>query len=197
MKRVAFTSGLAPVAVLPFLLIGSPAAAQGVGDIYWGLAGGAEFFSDNEVDNNNIDFDPGFMIGGQLGYIFGSVRAEGEIEYNEADVKDIANTNNDDATLSALRGTGSLYFDFIGFSQSNILPYAGGGFGFASLDFDGDVSDDEVALTAHAEAGVSFASAGNFDFVVAYRYQWYDTDVGNLSDDLTAHQVRFGLRFFP
>ena len=168
-----------------------------MGDIYWGLSGGAQFFSDNEVDGSDIEFDPGFMVGGQLGYIFGSVRAEGEIEYSEADVKDIEDLNQDNADFSALRGTGSLYFDFIGFSQSNILPYVGGGFGFASLDFDGDVSDDEVALTAHAEAGVSFASAGNFDFVVAYRYEWFDTDVGGLDDDLIAHQVRFGLRFFP
>ena len=34
-------------------------------------------------------------------------------------------------TFSAFRGTGGLYFDFVGFSQSNILPYVGGGFGFA------------------------------------------------------------------
>jgi opacity protein-like surface antigen len=197
MNRAAFASGLTLLAALPVALASSPASAQGVGDIYWGLAGGAQFTSDNEIGNDDVSFDPGFMIGGQLCYIFGSVTAEGEIEYSDVDVKDIDNTNNDDASLSALRGTGSLYFDFIGFSQSNILPYVGGGFGFSSLDFDGDISDDEVGLTAHGEVGVSFASASNFDFVVAYRYEWTDTDVGDLDKDLIAHQVRIGLRFFP
>ena len=105
--------------------------------------------------------------------------------------------NNNDASLSAIRGTGSLYFDFIGFGQSNILPYAGGGFGIASLKLDGDdLNDDEIGLTAHGEIGVSFATATNLDVVVAYRFEWYDSDIENVDDDITAHQVRAGIRFF-
>ncbi len=195
MKRSAATCGLLASLTLLGMSPGT-AAAQGVGDLYWGLFGGAQFYNDNEVNGADVEFDPGFAVGGQLGYIFGSVRAEAEIEYNESDVDEL-DDQDDDATLSAIRGTGSLYFDFVGFNQSNILPYAGAGFGLASLEFDdGELEDDEIGLTAHGEVGVSFAAAQNFDVVFAYRFEWYDTDVGNVDDDIIAHQVRFGIRFF-
>ena len=195
MKRSATALGL--FASLVPLSIASNAEAQGVGDLYWGLFGGAQFYEDNEIGNNDLEFDPGFAVGGQLGYIFGSVRAEAEIEYNEAEVDEFGNANFD-ATLSAIRGTGSLYFDFIGFGQSNILPYAGGGFGLASLELDGDdgLDDDEIGLTAHGEIGVSFAASANFDVVFAYRFEWYDSDLEGVDDDFIAHQVRAGIRFF-
>lgn len=191
MKRSTMTSGLL-TSLIPLVLGASNASAQSVGDLYWGLFGGAQFYNENDVDDGELEFDPGFAIGGQLGYIFGSVRAEAEIEYNEADI-DKRNGNNSSDTLEIIRGTGGLYFDFIGFSQSNILPYVGGGFGFAGVEL-GD--DDDTALTAHGEAGVSFAAASNFDVVFSYRFEWYDADVGGVDDDITAHQVRAGIRFF-
>lgn len=196
MKRSAATFGVL-AALVPLASMPGTAAAQSVGDIYWGLFGGAQFYNDNEVGNADVEFDPGFAVGGQLGYIFGSVRAEAEIEYNESEVSEFGNANSS-ADFSALRGTGSLYFDFIGFNQSNILPYAGAGFGLSSVEFSGDddLDDDELALTAHGEIGVSFAAATGFDVVFAYRFEWYDTDVGNVDDDITAHQVRAGIRFF-
>lgn len=196
MKRSAATFGLL-ASLVPLALTPGNAAAQSVGDLYWGLFGGAQFYSDNEINNADLEFDPGWAVGGQLGYIFGSVRAEAEIEYNESKVDQFGN-GNVDATLSALRGTGSLYFDFIGFSQSNILPYVGAGFGLGSLELDGDdgLDDDELGLTAHGEIGVSFAAATNFDVVFAYRFEWYDTDLENVDDNITAHQVRAGIRFF-
>ena len=195
MKRSAVTCGLL-ASLIPLALTPGTAAAQSVGDLYWGLFGGAQFYSENEVGNADLEYDPGWAVGGQLGYIFGSVRAEAEIEYNESEVDEFDNSNID-ITLSALRGTGSLYFDFIGFSQSNILPYAGAGFGLASLEFEGDnLEDDELGLTAHGEIGISFAAAQNFDVVVAYRFEWYDAELDDIDDDITAHQVRAGIRFF-
>jgi opacity protein-like surface antigen len=191
MKRSAATGGLL-ASLIALTLTPGTAAAQSVGDLYWGLFGGAQFYSENEIGNDDVEFDPGWAVGGQLGYIFGSVRAEAEIEYNEAEIE------NSSASLSSLRGTGGLYFDFIGFSQSNILPYVGAGFGLASLEVDGGGFDDdgELGLTAHGEIGVSFAAAANFDVVFAYRYEWNDVEVSGLDDDITAHQVRAGIRFF-
>ncbi|MGI9492021.1 MAG: outer membrane beta-barrel protein [Geminicoccaceae bacterium] len=173
--------------------LSSGAFAQGVGTVYWGLAGGAQFYNDNEIGKADLEFDPGFMFGGQLGYIFGSVRAEGELAYSEADVE----IGRGKDTLTSFRGTGSLYFDFIGFGGANILPYAGGGFGFAALEFDDDIDDSETVLTAHAELGISLAALSNFDVVFAYRFEYYDTEIGDVDDDITAHQARIALRFFP
>lgn len=195
MKLSAASCGLL-ASLVPLALTPATAAAQSVGDLYWGVFGGAQFYSDNEINGGDLEFDPGWLVGGQLGYIFGSVRAEAEIEYNEADVDQFEDVDSD-ASLSALRGTGSLYFDFVGFNQSNILPYAGAGFGFASLELDGNNLDDsEVGLTAHGEFGVSFAAAENFDVVFAYRFEWYDTDIEDVDDDIIAHQIRAGIRFF-
>lgn len=191
MKRSALTCGLL-TSLFPLVLGANGASAQSVGDLYWGVFGGAQFYNENDVNDNEIEFDPGFAVGGQIGYIFGSVRAEAEIEYNESDVDEIDGRNSG-STLEVIRGTGGLYFDFIGFNQSNILPYVGGGFGFAGLELG---SDDDTALTAHGEAGVSFAASNNFDVVFSYRFEWYDTDVGGVDDDVTAHQVRAGIRFF-
>ncbi len=187
MKRSAITCGLL-TSLIPFVLSPGTASAQSVGDLYWGVFGGAQFYNDNEVQGADLEFDPGYTVGGQLGYIFGSVRAEAEIGYSEADVDGVRGGD----TLEVIRGTGGLYFDFIGFTQSNILPYVGGGFGFAGVEL-GDERD--TALTAHGEAGVSFAAADNFDVVFSYRFEWYDADVG-VDDDITAHQIRAGIRFF-
>ena len=191
MKRSALTCGLL-TSLFPLVFGANGASAQSVGDLYWGVFGGAQFYNENDVNDDEIEFDPGFAVGGQIGYIFGSVRAEAEIEYNESDVDEIGGRNSG-GTLEVIRGTGGLYFDFIGFNQSNILPYVGGGFGFAGLELG---SDDDTALTAHGEAGVSFAASNNFDIVFSYRFEWYDTDVGGVDDDVTAHQVRAGIRFF-
>lgn len=191
MKRSALTCGLL-TSLFPLILGANSASAQSVGDLYWGVFGGAQFYNENDINDDDVEFDPGFTVGGQLGYIFGSVRAEAEIEYNEADVDEIDGRSSG-GTLEVIRGTGGLYFDFIGFNQSNILPYVGGGFGFAGLELRGD---DDTALTAHGEAGISFAASNNFDVVFSYRFEWYDTDVGGVDDDVTAHQVRAGIRFF-
>ncbi len=191
MKRSAITRGLLTSAI-PLALFSHGASAQSVGDLYWGLFGGAQFYNDTSAPSGDLEFDPGYAVGGHLGYIFGSVRAEAEISYNEADVDEIHGISSDD-TLEVIRGTGSLYFDFIGFSQSNILPYVGAGFGFAGVDL-GD--DSDTALTAHGEGGISFAAASNFDIVFSYRFEWYDADVGGADDPITAHQVRAGIRFF-
>ncbi|MGI9435622.1 MAG: outer membrane protein [Geminicoccaceae bacterium] len=199
MKRSVITCGLL-ASLVPAALAPSQASAQSVGDLYWGVFGGVNFVSDNDRRSGillNVNFDPGYTVGGQVGYIFGSVRAEAEIEYSEADVAEIGANGSPDATLDSLRGSGGLYFDFIGFAPSNILPYVGAGVGFAGLEFTGDdLSDDEVALTAHGEAGVSFAAATNFDVVVSYRFEWFDSNIGGLDSDITAHQIRAGLRFF-
>lgn len=196
MKRSAATCGLL-AALVSLASMPGTAAAQGVGDLYWGVFGGVQFPDDNEIGNADLDFDPGFTVGGQLGYIFGSVRAEAEVEYSESDVDEFDDRSSG-AELTSLRGTGSLYFDFIGFGQSNILPYAGGGFGLASLELDGGsgLNDDEVGVTAHGEIGVSFATATNLDLVFAYRFEWFDSDLENVDDNITVHQIRAGIRFF-
>ena len=70
MKRSTATLGLL-ASLAPLALMPSKASAQSVGDIYWGVFGGAQFYTENEIGNADLEFDPGFAVGGQLGYIFG------------------------------------------------------------------------------------------------------------------------------
>ena len=180
--------------LLVLLLVTLPkiTVAQGVGSSYFGVAGGAVFFRPNEIMDHDLEFDSGFVVAGLAGYIFGSVRTEGEISYSQSSLQ----FGNRDEELTTLRGAASLHVDFIGFGSSNILPYAGVGVGVASLAFDDAIDDSDIALTAHGELGVAFAAASSFDVVVSYRFEHFETDIGDTERDVQAHQVRMGLRFF-
>lgn len=167
-------------------------SAQGVGTSYFGVSGGAVFFNKNEIRDHDLDFDSGFVVAGIAGYIFGSVRAEGEVSYSQSDLQFGANKEE----LTVLRGTGSLYFDFVDFSDSNILPFVGGGLGIASLEFDDKIDDSDIALTGHGELGISFAAASSFDVVFSYRFQHFETDINDAKDEFQSHQIRVGIRYF-
>ncbi|MEL6963355.1 MAG: outer membrane beta-barrel protein [Pseudomonadota bacterium] len=180
--------------LLVLLLITFPKVtlAQAVGSSYFGMAGGAVFYRPNEIMDHELDFDSGFVVSGLAGYIFGSVRTEAEISYGQSSL----DFGNRDEELTTLRGTVSLHVDFIGTGSTNILPYAGIGVGVASLAFDDEIDDDDLAITGHGELGVAFAAASSFDIVVAYRFEHFETDIGDVEKDVQAHQVRMGIRFF-
>ncbi len=181
-------------ALISLFLFATPEAtsAQTVGSSYVGVSVGAVFFRDNEIRDHELDFDSGFAVSGIAGYIFGSVRLEGELSYSQADLRFGAR----DEELTVLRGATSLHFDFIGFGSSNILPYIGVGMGLASLEFDDEIDDSDVALTAHGEIGVSLAAASSFDVFFSYRFEHFDTKISDASKDFQSHQIRFGLRLF-
>jgi opacity protein-like surface antigen len=182
------------IALISLFLLATPAAtsAQTVGSSYLGFSAGAVFFRPNEIRDHELDFDPGFAVSGIAGYIFGSVRLEGELSYSETDLQ----FGDRDEELTILRGATSLHFDFIGFGSSNILPYVGVGMGLASLEFHDEINDSDVALTAHGEIGVSLAAASSFDVYFSYRFEHFNADISAASKDFQSHQVRLGLRLF-
>ena len=56
--------------------------------------------------------------------------------------------------------------------------------------------ETDTTFTFHGELGVSFAASSNFDVIVAYRFEHFDTDIDDAKDDFLAHLIRIGLRFF-
>lgn len=168
------------------------AISQETGSSYFGLSAGTVFVSPNQIGDHDLDFDPGFIVAGNLGYIFGSVRTEGEVSY----LKSKFQFGGGDGDFTSLRGTVGLYIDLLGFESSTILPYVGGGLGFSALEFDDQIDDEDLALTAHGEFGVSFATAATVDIFVLYRFEYFDTDIGGVEDDIYAHQIRAGVRVF-
>ncbi len=206
-------------AIVVALIINKPAAAQDADDIYWGMALGAYFTSDNESGNADVEFDTGVLGAVQFGYVFEKVRADLELEYSRADIDEIGNAKVD-ADLQTYRSTLSLYLDcpelfryavelaaagvkkliksFPNYRPAcvDIIPYGGVGMGVAHQALNGDLDDDRTSFTTHLEGGFSFASNRHLQLGLAYRWTWFENDLDGLEDAASSHQVRLGARFF-
>lgn len=176
-----------------FFATGSkPIYAQEGGSSYVGLSGGTILFSETEISGHDLDFDPGFVVAGSLGAVFGAVRTEGDVSLSQSDLR----FGIDSEKLTVLRTSASLYVDFLGAGDANILPYAGGGIGVALLEFDDDIIGSDVALTGHGELGISFETASSVDLLFFYRFQHSETDLVDSGESLQSHQISVGIRFF-
>ena len=87
-----------------------------------------------------VSLDLGYKIGGALGYIFGAIRAEGEISYvsNGADEGTFVfapGTGPVDGDISTLNFLVNIYYDF-NIENSSLVPYVGLGSGFAIINAD-------------------------------------------------------------
>lgn len=133
---------------LSALLIAPAASAQ----IYVSGFGGVNFQRDQDsnrvVENDllnaaEVDFDPGFVVGGSVGYAFpetafGRFRVEVEGSYRENDVDDgrtLAGRQTFRGDLSAAAGLAMLYYDLVDVSEF-VTPFIGGGAGVANIDSD-------------------------------------------------------------
>lgn len=199
--------------VAPLLVVfAAPAAAEPLlppeptDGPYFELSAGYLALSDVEGDVNGIDvkgkYDPGFAVGGQLGYKYNVFRAALEFEYARAgfdSIRALGMNFDVDGNFNIYRGTASLYYDFD--NASRFTPYFGGGLGAAYVD----VEDTTVAgvtldggsdtyFTAHGEAGLAVAATDQIAIVPAYRFIWLDDGQDGFDDD-TAHLFKMGLRF--
>lgn len=196
MRTIALTFVFAAV------LASSGASAQtyaSANGLYLGLVGGAQFFDGVDAgDGTEIDFDTGYVVGGQLGYRFGQLRAEAELAYEVAELEDV---DDDIFDTKVIRAAAGLYFDLLPVAAlGGISPYAGGGIGVANIEIEGtdgnDFEDDETGFTFHGEAGVTIKITENLAIAPHYRFEWFDTkEVANFENDLYAHAVRVSGRF--
>ena len=95
-------------------------------------------FSTNQSFSDRVEFDPGFNIGGAVGYDFRTIRLEGELSYKYSTIKTITDQTTGTSFRNPDGNLGVLAFMFNGFidlhNASQITPYVGGGIGFASMD---------------------------------------------------------------
>lgn len=176
---------LSAILGVSFAFAGPVAAEGGPGGLYVGVVGGVQFFSDNEDGNVDIDFDTGYVVGGLLGYRFGALRAEAELDYQETEANDFVD-------VEILRYTAGLYYDIAALPLP-ITPYIGGGVGLASIDSDGG-GNDETNFTFHGEVGGSLYLGDSLAIVPAYRYEWIDNEDLVSDDPVESHALRVGLR---
>lgn len=124
--------------------------------------------------------DPGFNIGGALGYDYGNIRAEVEVAYREARYEHFSIgavlpgcpcTGDDDDDVSAISFMANGYYDF-DIEDSSLVPYLGGGLGGARivLDDDAGIDDQDVVFAYQVMAGIGYEISSSTTLTVGYRY---------------------------
>lgn len=158
---------------------------------YIGLAIAQSSFYDIDAgDGTEIDFNSGSAVRGQVGYGFGSLRAQAEVAYQFVEFEDV---DDDEFDTNIIRGTLSLFYDFAPISiLDRPTPYVGGGIGIANIAVDGedgnDFEDDETGVTFHGELGLTYNLTDKFALMPQYRFEWFDTnEVADVQDDLFSH----------
>jgi len=133
-------------------LAGLPIASAAAPAVYISAFGGVNFQEDQDsadvVDSElsrlvSLDFDPGFVVGGSVGYafpeaLFGRFRVELEGAYRKNDIDDGVTLGTEPVfggDQSAITGLAMLYYDVTEFSET-ATPYIGAGVGAAGIDSD-------------------------------------------------------------
>ena len=173
--------------------IASPAVARD-GSGYVGVDGGVMLAEDLKLDYDDgvdsitnavsINHNTGFDLGLLGGYDFGFVRAEAELSYKRAGVKDIGfdapfcstleNCFVDaDGSSKAVSAMANLLLDFG--EDTGLSGYLGAGVGLArvkiSTDFgDGSASDSDSKAAWQLLAGIRTAVSDNIDLGLKYRF---------------------------
>jgi opacity protein-like surface antigen len=195
---------------LVFITTSAQAADKGM---YFSGNLGVSILSDADNEQLGIvlesSYDPGLNIGGAIGYNFGSVRAEGELTYHSNDIDEISAFGigaPGDGTVSAISFMVNGYYDFHR-ENSSLVPYLGGGIGFANVDADMSVfgiqfADDSATVFAYQfMAGLGFNINPKTTLTAGYRYfatsdpEFNDTTGFPFDSEYQAHEFNFGVRF--
>ncbi len=185
MKRFLMTMIVAAV----FMATSAQAAN---GKMYFSGSAGVSITNDLDFPGINISFDPGFNVGGALGYDFGQFRAEGEIRYSSVDIDEVNGIPSSiSADLSALTFMANGYYDHE-IRNSSLAPYLGLGLGFADseLTVAGFGSSSETDFAYQFMAGLGFNVSPSTILTAEYRFLGIaDSDAPN------THAFLFGARF--
>jgi opacity protein-like surface antigen len=161
------------------------------GKLYVSGSAGLSITEDLDLPGINISFDPGYNLGGALGYDMGQIRVEGEIRYHEVEVDSVNGISVPfNADLSALSFMANGYYDHE-ISNSPITPYIGAGLGLVSSEITaGAASTDEEDFSYQFMLGVGFDVSPRAVLTAEYRYFGIaDSDAPN------THAFIFGARF--
>jgi len=168
---------------LVFITTSAQAADKGMyvsGNLGLSIASDSDFSVSGAGDIAEIGFDPGFNIGGALGYDYGNIRAEGEIAYHTWDMDEAFlsgfffgcpcfGTIDGDAHALSFMVNG--YYDFP-VANSPIAPYLGGGIGVADVvgDITGSGDDSDFVFAYQFMAGIGFEINPSMTLTLSYRY---------------------------
>jgi len=162
------------------------------GKVYFSVNAGLTLTDDMDVPGLNLSFDPGYNVGGAVGYDFGKFRAEGEITYRSSDL-DTANgaAVTVDSDVSALSFMANGYYDHE-MGNSPLTPYVGFGMGVVDSDLNvtGTSVGSETNFAYQFMLGLGYGITPNVVMTGGYRYFGVaDSVVPN------SHEFVFGARY--
>lgn len=180
---------------------------------YIGIHGGGMIVNDSDVSapagSGNLEFDPGFAVGGIFGYKLGAgVRFEGEYTYRRATVDDgcangtcLSAVATGDAHVSAHAIMANVFYEP---RFGNWLPYVGGGAGIGIVSAEaegtvfgipGTIDESDAVFAYQVGGGIGYALTENHMFSLGYRY-WatLDPDFGGVEAEVGTHNILAELR---
>lgn len=189
------TRYIAPIAAVVALAASGSAMAQDAGWYVRGDFGGSTS-GELDADSGPVDLDSGWVVASGAGYAFSNgVRTEGELLYMSNDLDSVS--EGDIATLAAFA---NIAYEFN--SQNRIRPFVGAGVGFAQVNYDdGVVDDDDIGFAYQARAGVAYDINERMTAELAYRYMNVtDVEFGSgsaspIEGDYDNQTVTVGLRY--
>lgn len=175
--------------VLFLFAAGAQAQGHTLNPWYFALGGGGTWYNDWGISGGpDIALDTGYNVSGAFGRYIDDIRVfrlELEALYTHADVDNVGGTK----STGTLTNTGLMFnamYDIR--TNSNWLPYFGGGIGYSQVDMDNLatggvvlINDHDNAFSWQVKAGVAYELSESWVIDVNYRY--YAT--GNLTFDST------------
>jgi opacity protein-like surface antigen len=189
------------------------ASSAGNAQIYLGGHGGANFLQDSDMSGGGNDgtasFDPGYAVGGILGYRFGiteafSVDAEGEFAYRNNDIDSISVSgfadSDGESQSFAWMLNGWLNWKL---GDSGFIPYVGGGFGGVHIDIsNADVGtiavdhESDFVIGGQVGGGLGYLIDEHLELSLDYRFlTTEDANLNGVDVEYQSHSVMLGLKY--
>lgn len=164
----------------------SPASLAGTKGPFVGIMGGANFSGDQDISgpgvgiNRTVDTDTGWAVIPSIGYRYGNgVRTEFELGYRSNDVDSLSGVGGaaGSGEITAKSAMLNLLYDVD--TGSRVMPYIGGGIGYAQVDYDtvrpvgvgaGQIDDEDNVFAYQGIAGLSYWVSQSVELAAEYRY---------------------------
>jgi len=198
-------------AVICFFLL-LPTISFGASGMYGSFNAGVTMPRDDDITNGStwfeLEYDPGFTVGGAIGYKIKDYRLEGEVAYQNNEIDRIENMSlpvdiGDGEILSSMEASLLTFLlnGYIDFENGTAYtPFFTAGFGFARIDGEMTVEgvtddEDDTVLAFQLGVGVEYAMTDTVTLDCKYRYLYTDDfDFEDVELGVTSHNIIVGIR---
>jgi len=215
MKMQQLTMKLTVAAIGLSAMAYAPAGFAAPKGPFVGIMGGVNFTNDQDISgagvgiNRNVDTDTGWAVIPSIGYRYGNgIRTEFELGYRSNDVDSVSGSAAGTGEITAKSAMLNLLYDVD--TGSRIMPYIGGGIGYAQVDYDGvrpvgvgvnGVDDEDNVFAYQGIAGLSYWVNEAVEVAAEYRYfatqdPDFRTSAGvPVEGEYNSHAALIGLRW--